>query len=190
MTLGSYSFICTLRYPPALSLPYRFISRSTLSACSSLLTFLLFHRKLDFANSFLFRVSSEYILYFHSTSAWNTCFVTQHHLVTISQCTALFHADCTITAEWLIFSSTHCCLGRHIATKDLVKIGSDKTTLPDGPKPLSEPMLTNNLWCLVNVHWNQFLCTSLRYPTLIWLWKLLTGFSDYTDLFWWNNIKK
>ena len=37
MTLGSYSFICTLRYPPALSLPYRFISRSTLSACSSLL---------------------------------------------------------------------------------------------------------------------------------------------------------
>ena len=54
-------------------------------------------------------------------------------------------------------------------------IGSANGLLPDGTKPLPEPMLTHHRWGPVNVNWGHFhkkQCISRQLPKLDW--KLLT----------------
>ena len=59
-----------------------------------------------------------------------------------------------------------------------VNTGSGNGLLPDGTKPLPEPMLTNHQWGLVVFTWEQFHSKSSRDISLIWVWRLLI--SDYS----------
>ena len=43
-----------------------------------------------------------------------------------------------------------------MAAKNWVNIGSGNGLLPDGTKPLPEPMLTDNQWGIVAFTWGQF----------------------------------
>ena len=60
-----------------------------------------------------------------------------------------------------------------MATEIWVNIGSGNGLLPDGTKPLPEPMLTYHHWSLVAFTWEQFHMKCSRYLPLIWVWKLL-----------------
>ena len=51
----------------------------------------------------------------------------------------MHHNERNIT--WLIVAKWH-----HMATETWVNIGSGNGLLPDGTKPLPEPMLTDNQW--------------------------------------------
>ena len=52
-------------------------------------------------------------------------------------------------------------------------IGSGNGLVPDGTKPLPEPMLTNDQWSLMAFTWNQFYWKYSRYLSTICVWKLL-----------------
>ena len=54
-----------------------------------------------------------------------------------------------------------------------VNIGSGNGLLSDGTKPLPEPMLTYDQWCVVAFTWWQFHKKYLRYLSLKWVWNLL-----------------
>ena len=60
-----------------------------------------------------------------------------------------------------------------MVTWNLVNIGSDNGLLPDGTKPLPEPMLTNHKWGLVAFTWGQFHGKCSRYLSFVWLWKMI-----------------
>ena len=47
--------------------------------------------------------------------------------------------------------------------KILVNIGSGNGLLPDGTKPLPEPMFTIRQWCFVEFPWGQFCSNCPRY---------------------------
>ena len=51
---------------------------------------------------------------------------------------------------------THCGQGHHMATEIWVNIGSGNGLLPDGTKPLPEPMLTDHQWSPVTFILEQF----------------------------------
>ena len=59
-----------------------------------------------------------------------------------------------------------------MATQTWVNIGSGNGLLPDGTKPLPEPILTNHKWGLVAFTWEQFHRKCPRYLSLIWVWKI------------------
>ena len=54
-----------------------------------------------------------------------------------------------------------------------VSIGPGNGLLPDGTKPLPEPMLTYHQWSLVAFTWGQFHMKCSRYLPLTWVWKSL-----------------
>ena len=59
-----------------------------------------------------------------------------------------------------------------MATQIWINIGSGNGLLPDGTKPLPEPMLTSH-WCRsVTVTWEQFCSKCPRYYSVWWVWKI------------------
>ena len=60
-----------------------------------------------------------------------------------------------------------------MATYIWVNIGSGAGLLPDGTKPLHEPMLTNHQWGLRAFLWGWFHGKCWTYVSLIGVWKLL-----------------
>ena len=54
-----------------------------------------------------------------------------------------------------------------------VNIGSDNGLLPDGTKPLPEPMSTYHKWGPVTISWGQFQERPLSQELLEWTYKLL-----------------
>ena len=70
----------------------------------------------------------------------------------------------------------------HMVTQIWVNIGSDNGLVPDGTKPLPEPMLTNHQGGLLAFTWGQFHWKCLRFESLIWIWKLLTGTPYYSGI--------
>ena len=53
-----------------------------------------------------------------------------------------------------------------------VNIGSGNDLLPDGTKPLPEPMLTYHQWSFVVFTLQQFYRQRMRYQFMVWVWKL------------------
>ena len=69
-------------------------------------------------------------------------------------------------------SITHCALWCHMATTIWVNIGSGNGLLPDGTKPLPEPLWSTHQWGLVAFPWEQFQRKCSIYLSLIgvWIW--------------------
>ena len=67
---------------------------------------------------------------------------------------------------------THCCLVTPYGDRVLVNIGSGNGLLPDGTKPLPEPMLTNHHWNLVTFISGRFHKRCLNHQSLKFVWKL------------------
>ena len=88
----------------------------------------------------------------------------------------------TIAAYW-----------HHIATWIWVNIVSGDGFLPDGTKPLSEPMLTYHQWSFMAFFWRQFHKKWSTFLSLIWVWKWLI--QDWHNVWkWliqdWHNISQ
>ena len=61
----------------------------------------------------------------------------------------------------------------HMASEIWVNFGSGNGSLPDGTKPLPEPMLTNDQRGVVAFTWWEFHRKHLRYLSLKWVWNFL-----------------
>ena len=59
-----------------------------------------------------------------------------------------------------------------MGTEILVNIGSGNGLLPDGTKPLPEPMLTDHQWCPVTFIFGKFHKRCLKHQSLRSVWKL------------------
>ena len=75
---------------------------------------------------------------------------------------------------WYLFVSSYLfvALWRHMATEIWVNIGSGNGVLPDGTKPLPEPMLTDLQWSPVTFILGQFHKWCLNHQSLKSVWKL------------------
>ena len=60
-----------------------------------------------------------------------------------------------------------------MVSKNVVNIGSGNGLLPQGTRPLPEPMLTYHQWDPVSFTWVQFHRKCSRNVSLIWVWKWL-----------------
>ena len=60
-----------------------------------------------------------------------------------------------------------------MVSKNVVNIGSGNGLLPQGTRPLPEPMLTYHQWDPVSFTWVQFHRKCSGYVSLIWVWKWL-----------------
>ena len=72
---------------------------------------------------------------------------------------------------WLMKQINRWCL---MVTQIWVNIGSGNGLVPDGTKPLPEPMLTNHQHCLVAFTWRQFHRKGEKYILLIWILNKIT----------------
>ena len=70
----------------------------------------------------------------------------------------------------------------HMATHSCVNIGSGNGLLPDGIKPLLEPMSPNHQWGFVAFTWGQFHNKCSRYLSLICVWILQPYFPETNEL--------
>ena len=70
-------------------------------------------------------------------------------------------------------NSTQCGLVMPYSIISLVNLGSSNGLLPDGTKPLPEPMLTNHQCGVVAFTWGQFHRKCSVYSSLVWVRKLL-----------------
>ena len=82
--------------------------------------------------------------------------------------------SCVICMGLALYELNHC---GHIdaichRTCHLVNIGSGNGLLPDGTKPLPEPMLTNHQWGLVAFTRGQFCRKCPNYLSSIWVLKI------------------
>ena len=72
---------------------------------------------------------------------------------------------------------THCGLVAPYADIDMGQPGSGNGLLPDGTKPLPEPMLTYHKWGPVKITWGQFHNGRLSHQSVKLAWKLISVIS-------------
>ena len=77
----------------------------------------------------------------------------------------------TLTFMWYHSNELIVAYWRQMATEIWVNIGSGNSLLPDGTKPLHEPMLTNPQWSPVTFILGQFHKRRLNHQSLKSVWK-------------------